>query len=109
MANHYVAGTVVTVATYSGSVASPTGGFRDRTGALADPAAVKLSYRKPGDAAATVVTYPTAPIVKDAVGLYRADLDTTAGVGMWEYEWMSPPGDPVQAIARNEFWADGPV
>ena len=103
--NHYVAGTAVTVATYSGSV----GGFRDRNGNLADPGTVKLVYRKPGDVVDTIVTYPSAPILKDSAGLYHADLDTTAQVGLWEYEWMSPPGDPVQAIARNEFMVDGPV
>ncbi len=100
--NTYTAGSVVTVATYAGAIASPTGGFRDRNGTLADPDIVRLKYRTP-DATITTVQYPATPIARDATGLYHADLDTTGKPGRWTYEWYSPSGDPVQAIAVNSF------
>ena len=105
--NSYLDGSLVTVATYTGSALNPQGGFRDRTGALADPTTVKLKYRAGPAAAETVVTYPSPPIVKDAVGLYHADLDTTSsataatGPVIWPYEWIGTGA--VQAPAQNKF------
>lgn len=102
--NSYLDGTLVTVATYSGSVGSPLGGFRDRSGNLADPTTVTLKYAKAGTPE-TVVTYPNAPIVKDSAGLYRADIDTTGSAPVnpiiWSYEWIGTGA--VQAPAQNQF------
>lgn len=71
-------------------------------GVATDPTTVILKYRKPFDTTITTVTYPSAPIIKDSVGNYHADLDTTGQSGnseAWVYEWMSPQGDPVQAVS----------
>lgn len=80
------------MANYTGTVAAATAdllsGFRDVLGVLVDPATVKLSYQPP-TGAAVVFTYP-ASIIKDAVGLYHYDVDTTGKVGLWTYEWISP-------------------
>jgi hypothetical protein len=105
MANTYPAGSLVQVANYSGSLATPTGGFRSNSGALSDPTAIILKYR-PGTLAAVItVTYPTAPIVKDGVGLYHAWLDTTTvsltPIDEWEYEWFGTGA--IQAAAKNFF------
>jgi hypothetical protein len=104
MGNTYLTGSLVRVATYSGLIASPTGGFRDINGNLADPVTVTLKYR-PGAAATTiVVVYPTFPIVKDGTGLYHADLDTTGQLipfDEWAYEWIGVGS--IQAAAKTTF------
>jgi len=106
--NSYLAGSLVRVATYSGPILSPAGGFRDVNGNLADPTTVTLQYRPGTGQAVVTVTYPSAPIVKDGVGLYHADLDTTpaTATGVWTYECIGTGA--VQAPARNAFAVDLP-
>ena len=105
--NSYLSGSVVRVATYSGSVASPLGGFRDASGNLADPTTVTLKYQAGPQATETTIVYPDARIVKDSVGLYHADLDTTGSAPagskpvIWPYEWIGT--GTVQAPAQNAF------
>jgi hypothetical protein len=102
MNNTYLAGSLVRVATYAGDIISPVGGFRDDTGTLADPTTITLKYRPGTEASIVTVTYPAAPVVRDAAGLYHADLDTTGfSTDTWTYEWIGT-GD-VQAIADNAF------
>lgn len=91
MANTYISGALIRLANYTGTIAAPTGGYRDANNNLADPTTVILKY-KPGSNVATVtITYPDARIVKDAVGLYHADIDST-GLTIpqdeWQYEWI---------------------
>jgi hypothetical protein len=102
MNNTYLAGSLVRVATYTGPVTSPSGGFRTTGETLADPTMVVLKY-KPGVSATVVtVTYPAAPIVRDAAGLYHADLDTTgASTDTWSYTWDGTGA--CQAIAEGQF------
>lgn len=102
MNNTYLAGSLVRVATYAGSLADPVGGFRDADGVLADPTAVTLKYRPGAQASVITVVYPATPVVRDEAGLYHADLDTTAAAtDTWTYEWIGT-GD-VQAIAEGTF------
>lgn len=102
--NSYIDGSLVRVATYSGPVASPLGGFRDINGNLADPTTVVLKYQPAGSPEVTV-TYPAAPIVKDATGLYHADEDTTGAAPVnpviCSYRWIGTGA--VQATAQNAF------
>lgn len=100
--NTYYAGTLVRVATYTGLIASPTGGFRDNTGTLADPVLVVLQYRTSENGPLTTITTPDSRIVHDATGLFHADLDTTGSAeALWTYAWsgagglqaVSPPGN----------------
>lgn len=103
MVNTYVSGSIVRVANYTGTVANPTGGFRDNNGNLTDPTTIILVYTL-STGLRTSVTYPTAPIVKDAVGLYHADLDTTGATPPlveWKYEWEGQ--GTIQAAAKNTF------
>jgi hypothetical protein len=105
MVNVYAQGSLVRVATYSGTIAAPVGGFRDINGNLADPITITLKYR-PGQAAATItVIYPASPAIKDAVGLYHADLDTTSESSIpldeWTYEWIG--FGTIQAAAQSIF------
>lgn len=104
MPNTYLTGALVSVATYSGTIASPVGGFRDNNGNLADPTTITLKY-KPGEKATTiVVVYPAAPIIRDGVGLYHANLDTTGltiPIDEWDYEWIGT--GTIQAPAKNFF------
>ena len=105
--NSYPAGTLVRVATYTGTVLNPVGGFRDSSGALADPVIVTLAYRTSQTGLFTTVTYPAPPLARDGVGLYHADLDTTGGGGhVWTYVLDGIGG--VQAIAGNSFIVRNP-
>ena len=107
MANTYTAGALVTVATYEGDIADPVGGFRDSTGALADPSIVTLTYRTSQTGPKITVVYPAAPIIRDGTGLYRAGLDTTGSPdAVWTYEWTGYGG--VQAPAANSFIVRAP-
>lgn len=102
MPNTYYAGSLVRVATYTGPAATPVGGFRDANGNLADPTTITLQYRQGPSGTPTTVTYPTAPVVKDAVGCYHADLDTTGSPETpWTYAWQGT--GTVQAVAENTF------
>src|SRR5712691_1079229 len=91
MANTYVSGTLIRLSNWTGTVAVPIDGYRDASGNLADPTTVTLKYR-PGNAAATVtVIYPSSPLIKDNVGLYHADIDSSGQVvdlDEWEYEFI---------------------
>ena len=103
MANRYPSGSLVRVANYTGSVSSPTGGFRDVNGNLTDPTTITLAYSL-NNGTPTVVVYPSAPIVKDGQGLYHADLDTTgatAPLTEWTYEWKGTGS--ILATKQNTF------
>lgn len=106
MANTYVAGALVRVSSYGGTIAVPTLGYQDISGTLIDPTTVILAYTN-GSGVRTTATYPAAPIVKDGVGLYHADLDTTASVGQWDYEWSST--GTGQAANRGFFFVEAGV
>jgi hypothetical protein len=100
--NTYLAGSLVRVATYTGPVGNPTGGFRDENGDLADPTTVVLEYREGLGGSLVTVTYPASPLVKDGTGLYHADLDTTGSPeAPWEYALIGIGA--VQAVASNVF------
>lgn len=80
------AGQPVWLMNYTGSVANPTGGFRDNTGTLVDPSTITLSVRTPNG---TVTTYNAGQLTKDAVGLYHLPTDTTGQPGWWRFAWSS--------------------
>jgi hypothetical protein len=64
----------------SGSLVRTSAAYTDVNGAPADPTSVILKYKQ-GNGATQTVTYPTAPIVRDATGAYHADLDTSGWAG----------------------------
>jgi hypothetical protein len=105
MSNTYVSGALVRVATYSGTIIAPVGGFRDINNNLINPTVVTLKY-KPGNNAATVtIVYPDARIVQDATGLFHSDLDTTGATAPlveWIYEWIGTGVCQASAIATFE-------
>ena len=106
--NTYLAGNIVRVATYSGTIASPVGGFQDQNGVPADPTTVTLSYRPGPGTSVIAIIYPDARIVKDGTGLYHADLDTTgtSPSATWTYEWSGTGA--IIAAADNAFIATAP-
>lgn len=106
--NTYLAGNIVRVATYSGTIASPVGGFQDQNGVLADPTVVTLSYRPGPGTSVVAVVYPDARIVKDGTGLYHADLDTTgtSPSSTWTYLWDGTGA--IEAAADNAFIVTAP-
>ena len=106
--NTYLAGNIVRIATYSGTTLSPAGGFQDQYGNPADPGTITLNYREGPGAPIITAVYPAAPIVRDGMGLYHADLDTTGASpsATWTYEWVGTGA--IQAAAANAFIVDAP-
>jgi len=66
-------------------------GFQTITGSAADPTTVKFAYSRNG-ATPTQFTYSSGSglgvIVKDSVGVYHIDIDTSGKVGIWETAWV---------------------
>ncbi|MGH3266815.1 MAG: hypothetical protein ACRDNS_33095 [Trebonia sp.] len=93
-----VAGTVIRFQNYTGPIATPTGGFRDISGALIDPSTVELIYQTP-DLATHTLVYPTG-VTKDAVGLYGAGVDSTGMPGIWTFAWKSTGTGQAYANAQ---------
>jgi hypothetical protein len=93
--NVYPSGTIVRTTAAS---------FTNVSGVVADPTTITLKYRR-GSGSITSVLYPTAPIIKDSVGNYHADLDTSgfAGPGqeLWLTEWI---GTGNVAVIGNDAW-----
>ncbi len=107
MANTYTSGALVRVATYSGDISDPLGGFRDASGNLADPLIVTLRYRASQTGPLITVVYPASLLIRDATGLYHGDLDTTGSpTSVWAYEWLGYGN--VQAPASNSFIVRAP-
>lgn len=103
MTNTYLAGALVQVSTYTGPVDSPTGGFRTLAGVLADPDVVEIRWRTSENGEVTTVAYPDPRIIKDGVGLYRSNLDTTGSdASTWAYAWAGTGG--LQAINAGTFY-----
>jgi hypothetical protein len=104
MANRYPSGSLVRVANYKGTIANPTGGFRNVSGALTDPTVITLAYSLDGGTP-TVVVYPASPIIQDAVGLYHADLVAltvgTEPLTEWTYEFKGTGA--IIATQQNTF------
>ena len=67
-----------------------------------DPDDVLLDVRK-GDGSTATHAFSTSPatVVKDSVGNYHADLDTTGLAGTWHYRWYSTGAG--QAAEHNVF------
>jgi hypothetical protein len=77
----------------------------------ADPSVITLSVGI-NNASSSVSTYTSGTlagpytIVKDGVGLYHANLDTTSKPGNWWYEWSGT--GTVQAISAAGFTVTKP-
>lgn len=84
-----------------GDVVRITGTFTDITGALGDPGAVTLLYRKPSGAI-TTLTYP-ATITRSSLGVFYADISigTSDPAGVWSYEWRNTGA--LQATEPGQF------
>jgi len=62
--------------------------FTDANAAAIDPTTVSVEYGAPG-VAPTTQTYNPGNVVRDGVGLYHYDLDTTSLSGLIDYDWIS--------------------
>lgn len=101
--NPYVAGDIAILTTGSNGFVDTT------TGLAADPSTLTLKIGIIG-APATSVSYVYgvgSVIVKDSVGNYHADIDTTGfEPGVWTYEWIGVGG--AQAVGVNQFNVTAP-
>lgn len=88
----------------SGTLVRTRAQFTDTTGQAADPTTVVLKYRKDAGST-TTVTYPSAPIVRAALGDFHADLDTSGWTGPgnqgWVTQWAGTGA--VQVVDRDEW------
>jgi hypothetical protein len=82
-----------------GALVRVSASYVDINNVAIDPTAVILSYKNPLGVK-TTFTYPTS-IIKDSVGHYHYDIDTTGGVGVWYYRWSST--GTGQAAADQSF------
>ena len=55
------------------------------SGLAIDPATVKVTWRDP-NGESTTYTYPAAEIIKDAIGVYHANISALVS-GTWHYAW----------------------
>jgi hypothetical protein len=96
--NVYMSGTLVTTQAI----------FVNKAGVVADPDTITLKYKKDAGLV-TVVTYPTAPVVKISTGIYAADLDTSGWNGpdnqLWTTEWIGTGAVQVPGVDRFEVEA----
>lgn len=83
-----------------GSVVSVIGTFKDKAQVVQDPTTVTLKLKDPSGTSFTY-TYALAQVIKDSVGVYRKDVDTTLKPGKWLYRWEST--GQYQAASDNAF------
>src|ERR1019366_582877 len=100
-------------ATLGSAVRFSTGPFASLGGSAVDPDIVTFSFTPPGGSA-VVFTYNfglvgnDGTIVRDSVGNYHADVDTTPySAGVWKYSWQGAHGtgltetDTITACSGN--------
>lgn len=85
-----------------GSLVTTSAVFTDDvTRAQADHTSVTLKVGT-SPTSESVYTYPSGGIVRDAMGNYHFEIDTTSfAPGIWYYQWVGTGG--VQAIAAVAF------
>ena len=91
MSAPYYVGQAIKLANYTGTIASPTGGFVNSSGALNDPSGIQLAIKDPNGVTTTIAV---GSLTKDAVGLYEYiyTIPTTGPVGTWYYAYEASGG-----------------
>lgn len=72
-----------------GKLVRLTGTFSNSAGTAIDPDVVKVVVQDPAGTTTTYVYGTDAEVVKDSVGTYHIDVDTTDSAGIWYYRWYS--------------------
>ena len=72
------------------------------TGAEIDPPIVKLSVCAPSGSPTVYIYGVDANVIRDAIGMYHADLDIDSA-GTWLYKWWSV--GTGKAAGENSFYA----
>lgn len=84
-----------------GNVVKVKATFKDETNVKGDPAVVAVSVQEP-DATITTYVYGTdVEVVRESVGVYYIELDTTDQTGDWEAIWHST--GTLQAVGQTKF------
>jgi hypothetical protein len=72
-----------------GALIRVAGVFTNAAGSPTDPTVVRFKWKSPAGAVTTYV-YPTdGALVKDSVGNYHVDIDTTSAEGRYYYRFES--------------------
>lgn len=82
--------------------------FTDAAGAAIDPTTVTASYWVPGLGIVTLTYGVDANVVREAVGSYYTDIDTTDAAGEWPYRWqgtgnVTVAADGVFSVADSQL------
>jgi hypothetical protein len=93
-------GNIVTVRTNDPDVAGS--GFKNAAGVLTDPTLVRLLWHRHGEAD-TIWLVTAGQVVKDAVGVYHADITVTEP-GLHYFRWEGTGA--VVAAAEGTFSAE---
>ena len=65
-----------------------------------DPNVVTLRYKNPAGTITVWVYLTDAQVVRDSVGLFRADINANAG-GVWSFRWEGT--GPAQGAGQDTF------
>jgi hypothetical protein len=82
--------------------------FATFAGTPVDPDAVTLTISIQGQPS-TTYSYGSGVIVRDGVGLYHADIDTTGKPGFWIFSWFGYPTAAHIDATRTKVRVEGNV
>jgi hypothetical protein len=88
--------------------------FTSISGTAVDPDTVTFSYQVQGQNTISF-TYtwgtgdPTNTIVRDGVGLYHADVDTTGRAGIYSWRWFGAPSSVAHDTTKTQVATEGTV
>lgn len=74
----------------------------ETSGIPTDPTTVVFKYKSPSGAITTWTFGVNSQVVKDGLGIYRADIDVNAG-GTWYFRWEGTGA--VQGAIQDSFTA----
>ena len=88
--------------------------FTSISGTAVDPDTVTFAWQVQGGASGKY-TYtngsgdPSSVIVRDGVGLYHADIDTTSRPGTWVWRWSGSPLPAGADTSKTKVATEGTV
>ena len=85
---------------WAGTLLRFTIAFTDVDGNSGDPTTITFAYQVNGGGA-TVLAYGASAIVRDGLGAYHVDVDTTNQPGYWEWEWKGAGAAGPQIVKQG--------
>jgi len=86
---------------HDGALVRLTASFTNIQGDYQDPTTITVRVKNPSTGAVVTYTYAGGQVVKDDVGIYHRDVDTTDyPEGTWFYKWIG-----TGAVVAADQWA----